>query len=156
MLNVAEVLPAAERVSTKPVFQIIYGSTAATDFSKLELVTLLRAARRRNTLNGITGALLYHDRTFIQVIEGEEEIARATYARILRDPRHGRSHTFFSHTVEQRSFNGWSMGFRTYNQEETDVEGFISFCQWQIGERVPPPNASAAVHMLHTFRKNLR
>lgn len=41
-----------------------------------------------NRRNGVTGALIYDDRWFAQILEGAEPALSATFERILRDPRH--------------------------------------------------------------------
>ena len=60
--------------------QIVYTSTAAEDFSFADIKQLLLGARRRNRSLGVSGMLVFHDRTFLQAIEGEIIIGRPVQA----------------------------------------------------------------------------
>ena len=71
----------------KPFF-LVYASIANEDFSQGQLLELLATSRRNNEQSGITGMLLYNERRFPQVLEGNEAAVSATSARIERDPRH--------------------------------------------------------------------
>lgn len=93
------------------MLQMIYTSAATKKFSAPELKELLEKARRNNTANEITGMLLYEDGTFLQVLEGEEEIVQQTYERIAKDPRHNKTLLIARFEVEQRTFTDWEMGF---------------------------------------------
>jgi hypothetical protein len=67
---------------------LIYISAAAKFFTDAELKELLINCRDNNKRNSITGVLLYSKGTFVQVLEGEEEIVGSTFRKIEGDPRH--------------------------------------------------------------------
>lgn len=90
--------------------QLLYASAAQHRFTADELAELLQRARARNQANGVSGVLLYHEGSFLQVLEGPEEAVDATYARIELDKRHGRVLVLQRAPIEERSFEGWSMG----------------------------------------------
>lgn len=90
---------------------IAYLSTAHAAFSAEELEALLAGARAFNELAGITGALLVHDVTFFQYIEGPALGVQEVYARISRSTRHGGIVQLFDEEVGQREFPDWYMGF---------------------------------------------
>jgi hypothetical protein len=69
------------------LLRAVYVSTATRDLRDEELGALLDVSRRDNAARGITGALAYHDRVFIQVLEGPEAAVEALLATIARDPR---------------------------------------------------------------------
>ena len=96
---------------SEDLLRIIYISTAPKDFSDAELAILLKAARRNNLRNNITGVLLYHDYTFLQMLEGPEYAVKATFARISRDPRHGGILVSDWSRISERTFGEWSMGW---------------------------------------------
>lgn len=52
------------------MLQFIYASAASATFSPEDLRMLLAKARSRNTLYSVTGMLLYHNGSFLQVLEG--------------------------------------------------------------------------------------
>lgn len=93
------------------MLQMIYTSEATTKFSPAELQDLLLSARRNNDRDAITGMLLYEDGTFLQVLEGENEVVEATYQRIAADRRHHKIMLIARFEVDHRSFHDWEMGF---------------------------------------------
>jgi Sensors of blue-light using FAD len=52
------------------------------------LSSILIEARRCNTRDGITGALICRDDLYLQLLEGPEKAVEAAYARICADDRH--------------------------------------------------------------------
>jgi hypothetical protein len=90
-------------------FQLLYISTASRQMLRIDVEQILFTARRMNRANGVTGLLISSPARFMQVLEGEEAMVRATYARICADPRH-HAHVILRETeVEERQFSEWSM-----------------------------------------------
>ena len=69
-------------------YQIIYSSKSATPMQTDDLEEILESARESNTDAGITGALVYVDGFFLQILEGEARAIEALMARIAKDVRH--------------------------------------------------------------------
>lgn len=78
---------------------------------KAQVMDILTTAWRKNRLNSLTGALLFADGCFAQVLEGPREALEETFEAIECDPRHSDVTILHFHPVEQRSFPGWSMAF---------------------------------------------
>ncbi len=93
------------------VFQLGYASAAAKPFDAEELVELLSKARRNNAALGVTGMLLYHEGSFVQILEGDRGTVEALYAKIADDPRHVEPLLLFRHQEHPRNFGDWTMGF---------------------------------------------
>ncbi len=55
--------------------------------------------------------LLYHDGSFMQVLEGAPTDVEAVFGRILYDPHHRDIHQVLETEVDRRRFGRWSMGF---------------------------------------------
>lgn len=132
---------------------VTYFSSATVPFDDDALVALLEKSRARNTSDGITGMLIYHDGHFAQVLEGEADAVRATFERISADLRHRDVVVELDDTIDELTFPDWSMGFRdltTGSAEE--VEGFSTFFRdVQAGKDIPgrmPPH-----HMLRAFSR---
>ena len=53
---------------------IVYVSSSEGDISKKTLLAILKKCTKNNKLLNITGMLIYFEGTFIQVLEGEEEV----------------------------------------------------------------------------------
>lgn len=91
--------------------RLIYASTVTDPLRPEVLAALLRQARLRNSLRGLTGLLTFDSQYFLQAIEGSPQALNDLYAGILRDPRH-RSVTLLKYArIESRLFPDWQMGF---------------------------------------------
>ncbi|MBC7844014.1 MAG: BLUF domain-containing protein [Gemmatimonadaceae bacterium] len=75
------------------------------------IAAILRTARRTNPRYNVTGALLYSDGCFAQVLEGRREDVEHIFESIQCDLRHSDVTIMHLHTVEERSFAAWSMAF---------------------------------------------
>lgn len=76
-----------------------------------EVDKMLATARRRNPEADVTGALLFNEDWFVQLLEGDEASVMATYNRIALDPRHEEVELLVTRTMPARLFPDWSMGF---------------------------------------------
>ena len=88
--------------------QLIYRSQPF-GFDRAMLAGILVGARRNNTRDGITGALICRHDLYLQLIEGADAAIDALYARIARDDRHDNVRLLLSDTVDQRMFPEWAM-----------------------------------------------
>ncbi len=93
------------------IHQLIYGSTAPKPFTGLELAELLRRAREKNGRLGVTGMLLYHDSSFLQILEGLRSDVETVYALIAQDKRHSGAVVYSRSDVAAREFPDWGMAF---------------------------------------------
>lgn len=110
------------------VFQLLYISAAVHEFTEEELTELLEKARDNNKSMGVSGMLLYHEGSFIQALEGDEQAVNALYNKIAEDKRHTETYVMFKGMVKERDFEGWSMGFYRSNQSSAEnLEGFHNF-----------------------------
>lgn len=112
--------------------EIVYASAAREPFGGRELEVLLRVARRKNARRGITGVLLHHEGSFLQVLEGPEAAVSSLYASIERDPRHDRLLLLRRGPIERRRFAEWNMGFVDAPGVDPDLfraagDGFVDF-----------------------------
>ena len=96
---------------TAPLIHLIYASVAVDELPAVDLAELLGKARLRNQRDGITGMLLYADRSFFQVLEGEADAIDAAFSRIARDPRHRGVVTIIRERIPRRAFAAWTMGY---------------------------------------------
>ncbi|MCB1773911.1 MAG: BLUF domain-containing protein [Gammaproteobacteria bacterium] len=96
--------------------------------ARRELVALLRQARRNNARHDVTGMLLYKDKSFFSVLEGECDPVHAIFARIARDRRHEKVKTLYEGPVRERDFVDWTMGFSNPDGGNlSDEAGFTNF-----------------------------
>ena len=76
-----------------------------------DLKDILESAKRNNMANGVTGALLFDQNYFAQVLEGDRKAVTQTFCRILKDPRHSDHVILDARAIDQRRFADWSMCF---------------------------------------------
>ena len=96
-------------------FQLIYTSEA-TDITwpwpeaRIEtLQNILEKARANNHTKGITGALVYVEGVFLQILEGNESDVKILAERISRDDRHAGFKVLLEKEVTERLFGAWDM-----------------------------------------------
>ena len=106
------------------MLQLIYASTATSPFSAEQLRTLLTRARATNTALEVSGMLLHVDGSFLQVLEGADDVVRSLYTKISSDPRHARVLKLLARDVETRNFADWSMGFFDASGRSSSTLGY--------------------------------
>ncbi len=90
---------------------VAYVSSATRPFTPAELDALLLDAQAFNAQVGVSGALLHHDGSFFQYLEGPEAGVALAYARIKAARGHRGLIELVAAPVQQRHFATWSMGF---------------------------------------------
>ena len=92
-------------------YQIIYSSESSTPMQADDLEYLLSHARRNNAENGITGALVYADGVFLQILEGDRASVDTLMAKIVQDVRHETITVFREGDIPSAVFSGWEMAY---------------------------------------------
>lgn len=103
-----------------PLIHCIYASAATAEFAESDLPDLLRSSRAANAAQELTGMLLYTDRSFFQVLEGDEARVDALLDKIHQDPRHTRLTVVIREVIAKRAFGEWTMGYVTATKGEID------------------------------------
>lgn len=116
--------------------RLVYMSSTTWRVEPGDLVEILDASRRNNKRDGITGALIYHNGNFLQVLQGEEDKVMACYRRIGADPRHRGCLITQSDPVESRNFGVCDMASIPFTQlSPENRDGFIElqdlFATWK-------------------------
>ncbi|MGA0384508.1 MAG: BLUF domain-containing protein, partial [Flavobacteriaceae bacterium] len=93
------------------MFSLIYRSVAKESFIDSDIYKMLSDARDFNAEHHITGCLLYHDRKFLQLLEGEKHKVISLFNAIESDPRHQNVTVLRTEEREDRIFDRWSMAF---------------------------------------------
>jgi Sensors of blue-light using FAD len=92
-------------------YQIIYSSKAATPMQTDDLQELLDSARANNAAKGITGALIYAEGIFLQILEGDKVLLQELMAKIRRDLRHESVFVVRESEVAKAIFGSWKMAY---------------------------------------------
>ena len=110
------------------LYTMVYKSDATTEMDRYELNALLHTARANNQSQGITGILLYADKHFIQVLEGEEQVVVQLYEKIEKDTRHINLFKLMANNIDKRMFPDWSMAYKKIDKEEyNNIPGLSLF-----------------------------
>lgn len=128
------------------MLQLVYASAASEPFSANALRTLLQLSRSRNELYGVTGMLLYHQGSFLQILEGPEEGVKLIFSSIERDPRHARTKVLHSGAIVRREFPEWSMGFVDTASWGTRPSGMLDYTRLAAERAQIPTAARKYVH----------
>lgn len=138
------------------MYQLIYVSTAVKQMSADALRELLTIARRNNIKEGVTGMLLYHEGSFFQVLEGEEEAVQGIFRRVERDSRHRMVTVLMEQDVDERAFGDWSMAFRSLGEfDPEEVPGFSGYLE-KSANADDFDGSAEAYDLMETFRAYLR
>lgn len=92
-------------------YQIMYSSQATEPLTVTGLERILADARAGNEARNVTGALIYVDGVFFQILEGDREVVRGLMQNIGRDARHHSVKVFYEAQAEARIFESWRMAY---------------------------------------------
>lgn len=96
---------------SSPLYRLIYTSSAVGVLRADELDRILLRAKASNAGAGITGLLLFHEGSYLQVIEGSPAGVLSLMERIRRDRRHTGLTPLESHPCQARAFPGSPMAY---------------------------------------------
>jgi hypothetical protein len=124
-------------MNDEKIYHLSYVSTGCDGLRYEHIKEILDTAKRKNSEVGITGILVYCNKHFFQILEGNQEDVEALYNKIAIDPRHDNVIKLQSCNIQHRQFENWSMGFKSYNKELKELdnfktEEFYSYVQSQL------------------------
>ena len=99
-------------------YQIMYSSQATEPMTVPDLEKILTDARAGNQACGVTGALVYVDGVFFQILEGDEAVVRKLMANIASDSRHKAVKVCHEAQVDARAFESWNMAYLAPTAQE--------------------------------------
>jgi FAD-dependent sensor of blue light len=92
-------------------YQIMYSSQSTEPMTIAGLENILADARAGNKARNVTGALVYVDGVFFQLLEGERDVLRKLMSSIASDTRHQSVTVFYEAEVSARAFESWNMAY---------------------------------------------
>jgi hypothetical protein len=132
-------------------YQIVYVSECMLsdeiEAHTTEIQRILDVSRQWNSDNNITGALMFSDGHFAQVLEGPSSILKSTFGFIACDKRHRNIRLLECAPVSERAFESWSMAY-------TDGSGDIDLCMVDLV--IPPLRSPIASTILAKLRSLIR
>ena len=92
------------------LFNLVYCSQMSPGVKSTDVDTIIATSRRRNSIAGITGILVFGDGVFFQWIEGPKAEVTALVKLIETDPRHELMVTLSTdEEIRERVFPTWDM-----------------------------------------------
>ena len=138
------------------IYYLIYLSSATILYTDDELNDILSVSRKNNEKREISGILLYHDGSILQVLEGDEEQVKEVYDIIAKDNRHNGLITMVSGYTTERNFPDWSMGFRKISKGEwSDLTGYIKLDTEIVLSRIKGDNSEINT-IVDSYIRNVR
>ena len=138
------------------MIELVYVSKALKRFNADELKIMLRAFRKNNQAQEITGLFLYDGYgTFIQTLEGNPNAVLPLYEKISNDTRHSRVNLLGENEIQDRSFPDWRMGFKNLDQSPImEMEGYSNFLQQSDRPQYLVHQPKFAIELLEYFKLN--
>lgn len=132
---------------------LLYRSDAVAllPFSALADICVRSSANNRRL--GVTGFLIEHEGTFLQVLEGEADDVGDLFARISRDERHRNLAILGRWEQPERSFGFWAMNFGPLDNPDFWDGDFSSLRQGEAFRRksCDPETALAVLCRAYAF-----
>ena len=130
------------------VCALAYVSTAVRRLNDAELEQLLRGARRFNASAGVGGALLYHDGSFFQYLEGDAPAVASAYRRVRASPLHTGIIELLHESMPRRHFEAWHMSF---SHAPASMLLALSQARWQQARLDSGVGDNSGVQLLLAF-----
>jgi hypothetical protein len=90
------------------IYRLVYHSQSRISGSSAEvfrsILGIVKASRRNNARVGVTGALMFYDGAFSQVLEGDQAPVKEVFGWIRADQRHDRLSLLSFATTTERAF----------------------------------------------------
>lgn len=103
----------SRRLTCLMISSVLYVSSSllSSDGQPEEIEKILAAARARNATLGVTGALVFTEARFAQILEGGEDSVAQIMASIKQDSRHKDVQIVEMSRIAERRFAGWTMAY---------------------------------------------
>ncbi|MDN3492389.1 BLUF domain-containing protein [Winogradskyella bathintestinalis] len=97
------------------MYQLNYHSQSTPGLTIEDLENILEEATATNKKRGISGCLIYHNNSFVQILEGEKEHVCEVFEKIKSDRRHHNITLLYENQISSRYFTGWNMAYHRPN-----------------------------------------
>lgn len=114
---------------------LTYISRAADGLTDDDVFNIYKTAMEYNSLDGVTGLLIFDGTCFMQIIEGSQTALDALLLRMSRDARHQALDIIDKRAITVRSFADWSM--KLVRVDRAHMKG-VDNLAGELGPRVAP------------------
>jgi hypothetical protein len=134
------------------MIQISYISTAPHPMSSEQLLSLLKQCLHNNHRIGVTGMLLYGNGSFLQALEGDDDVVDKLYEKISADPRHADIKCLNRKSIDRRQYAEWTMGFKRLSDPDLQhIEGLKDFTLKDLNAEFLQANEAARESLMDHF-----
>ncbi|MTI39419.1 BLUF domain-containing protein [Fulvivirga lutimaris] len=134
--------------------QLVYVSNRKQHCTEEEIEKILASCKKNNPPLNITGILLYSDKKFIQLVEGESKVIMELYDKIKKDDRHTNPMMISLSPVKEKSFPSWHMGSKKLPAGKVDYKTDITTEDKNVFESIlngKEENGERVLNMLKKF-----
>lgn len=112
-------------------YAICYVSTANIDLTDPEVRNIMKGSMKFNCDHDITGILLYNEKNFFQLLEGEKQNILDLYKLISEDSRHHDIIKFLEKPVFHPAFDGYLTELITDTKkcDESTLEKYLHYIE---------------------------
>ena len=105
------------------MYQLTYSSISSDGLRLEDLNNILEEAKAKNASMNISGCLIHHNETFVQILEGNKQHVLEIFEKIKNDSRHHTIKLLWDNSIDQRYFVEWNMAF--YRPKDNDSQSFV-------------------------------
>ncbi len=106
------------------IYHLSYVSTGCDGLRFEHIKEILDSSIKNNKEADVTGILIYCNKHFFQILEGSKDAVERIFSKIAIDCRHDSVIKLQCSYVDERQFEGWNMGFKSYNKELKPLDNF--------------------------------
>lgn len=107
-------------------YEIFHTALASKSFTEPELIEIAKSLAKRNRDLGITGSLIYNNREFIQLLEGEKESLKNLMSEVEDDTRHGNIHILWEGEIKQLGYQNYGLSKKMMPMIKQDFHLFAN------------------------------
>ena len=94
-----------------------------------DLYSICQSSKLKNPAKDITGVLFYHQKIFLQVIEGEKNDLEELMHTLEKDSRHCDLKRVVDEKIIKKSFHSWNMD--TFNVEDSQTINYEKIAEFK-------------------------
>ena len=132
---------------------LTYTSFARLDLTARDIEAIHRTARDVNSIEGITGLLIFNGTHFLQIVEGSRLAIDDLVERLRRDPRHSGIEIRDQRGIDERSFPDWSMELVRVSASYFEAKDTVSD---RLPETVSEPVRERVIQMTEAISGTVR
>lgn len=106
------------------MYQLNYHSKSRLGLEREDLDDILKEAISANAARNISGCLIYHNGSFVQILEGRKKDVLHIYKKIKADERHHKIILLWENQVDKRFFAEWNMAY--HHPDDKNVKQFVN------------------------------